>query len=166
MLYRRFVEAHGIHFCVIPNSLLSLLWTHPPVPVPPTRPNFMKIAPLMREYEKHGRIEPLLVHTGQHYGGKVSDLFFRDLGIPQLARQGQRCPCLGRLELKEGHVSFAVNRLYYSCFYAVTALLLRSGKQFVRHSAVMSEFNRIYVKTGKVDVAWSKFYCPIDCAQG
>jgi uncharacterized protein (UPF0332 family) len=55
-------------------------------------------------------------------------------------------------------LSFAVNRLYYSCFYAVTALLLKSGKQFARHSAVMSEFNRTYVKTGKVNVAWSKFY--------
>ena len=63
-----------------------------------------------------------------------------------------------RLELAEGHWGFAVNRLYYSCFYAVTALLLTSGRQFARHSAVMSEFNRLYVKTGKVDVAWSKFY--------
>lgn len=63
-----------------------------------------------------------------------------------------------RLELAEGHLGFAVNRLYYSCFYAVTALLLTSGRQFAKHSAVMSEFNRVYVKTGKVDVAWSKFY--------
>jgi uncharacterized protein (UPF0332 family) len=63
-----------------------------------------------------------------------------------------------RLELAEGHLGFAINRLYYSCFYAVTALLLTSGKQFARHSAVLSEFNRAYVKTGKVDVAWSKFY--------
>ena len=63
-----------------------------------------------------------------------------------------------RLELDEGHLSFAVNRLYYSSFYAVTALLLKSGKQFAIHSAVMSEFNRTYVKTGKVNVAWSKFY--------
>ena len=38
------------------------------------------------------------------------------------------------------------------------ALLLTSGKQFAKHSAVVSEFNRAYVKTGKVDVAWSKFY--------
>lgn len=63
-----------------------------------------------------------------------------------------------KLELAEGHLGFAVNRLYYGCFYAVTALLLTSGQQFTRHSAVMSEFNRAYVKTGKVDVAWSKFY--------
>jgi uncharacterized protein (UPF0332 family) len=62
------------------------------------------------------------------------------------------------LELDAGHLSFSVNRLYYSCFYAVTALLLKSGLQFSRHSAVISEFNRSYVKTGKVDVSFSKFY--------
>ena len=63
-----------------------------------------------------------------------------------------------KLELAEGHNSFAVNRLYYCCFYAVTALLLKDGKQFARHSAVMSEFNRNYVKTGRVDAVWSRFY--------
>jgi len=62
------------------------------------------------------------------------------------------------LELDADHLSFSVNRLYYSCFYAVTALLLKSGLQFSRHSAVISEFNRSYVKTGKVDVSFSKFY--------
>ncbi|MBN1126151.1 MAG: UDP-N-acetylglucosamine 2-epimerase (non-hydrolyzing) [Sedimentisphaerales bacterium] len=47
------------------------------------RPNFMKIAPLMVEYQKHDWIEPLLVHTGQHYDEKMSHLFFRELGIPE-----------------------------------------------------------------------------------
>ena len=63
-----------------------------------------------------------------------------------------------RLELNQEHTAFAVNRLYYSCFYAVTALLLHDGKQFIRHSAVRSEFTRSYIKSGKVDVKWSKFY--------
>jgi UDP-N-acetylglucosamine 2-epimerase (non-hydrolysing) len=45
------------------------------------RPNFMKIAPLMEEYKHHPQIEPLLVHTGQHYDEKMSNLFFRQLGI-------------------------------------------------------------------------------------
>ena len=62
------------------------------------------------------------------------------------------------LELKEGHINFAVNRLYYAYFYAVTALLLRDGKQFTKHSAVRSEFNRTYIKTNKVDTKWNKFY--------
>ncbi len=48
------------------------------------RPNFMKIAPLMKEFgNRPGRFEPLLVHTGQHYDKAMSDSFFRDLGIPE-----------------------------------------------------------------------------------
>ncbi len=46
------------------------------------RPNFMKIAPIMDAFLAHPDIEPLLVHTGQHYDEKMSDLFFRELGIP------------------------------------------------------------------------------------
>jgi UDP-N-acetylglucosamine 2-epimerase (non-hydrolysing) len=43
----------------------------------------MKIAPLMEAYRREPRIEPLLVHTGQHYDERMSDLFFRQLGIPE-----------------------------------------------------------------------------------
>jgi UDP-N-acetylglucosamine 2-epimerase (non-hydrolysing) len=46
------------------------------------RPNFMKIAPLMRAYKECPGIEPLLVHTGQHYDQRMSDVFFNQLGIP------------------------------------------------------------------------------------
>ena len=62
------------------------------------------------------------------------------------------------LELNAGHLNFAVNRLYYACFYAITALLLRDGKQFARHSAIKSEFIRTYIKPGQIDVKWNKFY--------
>jgi UDP-N-acetylglucosamine 2-epimerase (non-hydrolysing) len=47
------------------------------------RPNFMKIAPLMAAWKAHPSIEPLLVHTGQHYDPNMSDLFFEELGIPR-----------------------------------------------------------------------------------
>jgi UDP-N-acetylglucosamine 2-epimerase (non-hydrolysing) len=46
------------------------------------RPNLPKIAPLMREMRRHREIEPVLVHTGQHYDEKLSDIFFRQMGIP------------------------------------------------------------------------------------
>jgi UDP-N-acetylglucosamine 2-epimerase (non-hydrolysing) len=46
------------------------------------RPNLVKIAPLMRAMKQHREIEPLLVHTGQHYDEKLSDVFFRQMGIP------------------------------------------------------------------------------------
>jgi uncharacterized protein (UPF0332 family) len=53
--------------------------------------------------------------------------------------------------IREGFYGSAVNRLYYACFYAVTALLLNDGKQFSKHSAVLAEFNRHYVKEGKIE---------------
>ena len=46
------------------------------------RPNLPKIAPLMREMQRHPEIDPILVHTGQHYDEKLSDIFFRQMGIP------------------------------------------------------------------------------------
>ena len=46
------------------------------------RPNFMKIAPIIAAMHKYSyRIEPLLVHTGQHYDVKMSKSFFDDLGM-------------------------------------------------------------------------------------
>ncbi|MEZ4475012.1 MAG: UDP-N-acetylglucosamine 2-epimerase (non-hydrolyzing) [bacterium] len=47
------------------------------------RPNFMKIAPLMQAWRAHPQVEPLLLHTGQHYDHSMSDLFFEELGIPR-----------------------------------------------------------------------------------
>jgi UDP-N-acetylglucosamine 2-epimerase (non-hydrolysing) len=47
------------------------------------RPNFMKIAPVIDEMRRrYDRIEPLLVHTGQHYDQSMSDSFFEDLQMP------------------------------------------------------------------------------------
>jgi UDP-N-acetylglucosamine 2-epimerase (non-hydrolysing) len=48
-----------------------------------SRPNFMKIAPLMAAYKDFPSLQPVLVHTGQHYDQKMSDVFFRQLGIVQ-----------------------------------------------------------------------------------
>ncbi len=48
------------------------------------RPNFMKIAPIVREMRRRsGEFLPLIVHTGQHYDAAMSDSFFVDLGIPK-----------------------------------------------------------------------------------
>lgn len=40
------------------------------------RPNFMKIAPLMKEYKNYPEIKSILVHTGQHYTREMNDVFF------------------------------------------------------------------------------------------
>ncbi len=72
------------------------------------RPNFVKIAPLISEMRKDAGIEPVLVHTGQHYDTEMSDSFFRDLDIPRPdyhlhVRPGssasQVSEIIGRLEL-------------------------------------------------------------------
>ena len=47
------------------------------------RPNFMKIAPVLRAFEKYPQITAVLVHTGQHYDENMSGSFFRDLGIKE-----------------------------------------------------------------------------------
>jgi UDP-N-acetylglucosamine 2-epimerase (non-hydrolysing) len=47
------------------------------------RPNFIKIAALYKAYGARKDIEPVLVHTGQHYDKRMSDLFFRQLDIPE-----------------------------------------------------------------------------------
>jgi UDP-N-acetylglucosamine 2-epimerase (non-hydrolysing) len=52
------------------------------------RPNFMKIAPFVKAIEAHNAANPqapirhILAHTGQHYDVRMSEAFFRSLGIP------------------------------------------------------------------------------------
>ena len=54
------------------------------------RPNFMKVAPIIKQILSYSldaanhqtQLEYLLIHTGQHYDEKMSDIFFEDLGIP------------------------------------------------------------------------------------
>jgi UDP-N-acetylglucosamine 2-epimerase (non-hydrolysing) len=46
------------------------------------RPNFMKVAPIHRALSERGALQQCLVHTGQHYDVKMSDVFFTDLGMP------------------------------------------------------------------------------------
>ena len=48
------------------------------------RPNFIKIAPIMKELTSFPtKFAPVLVHTGQHYDPNLSDVFFQDLEIPR-----------------------------------------------------------------------------------
>ncbi|MFC1718659.1 non-hydrolyzing UDP-N-acetylglucosamine 2-epimerase [Candidatus Poribacteria bacterium] len=47
------------------------------------RPNFMKIAPLLEAMAEYPDLDPLLVHTGQHYDYEMSQIFFEELDIPE-----------------------------------------------------------------------------------
>lgn len=46
------------------------------------RPNFVKIAPLLRQMKRYPQITMTLAHTGQHYDAAMSDRFFEELEIP------------------------------------------------------------------------------------
>jgi len=61
-------------------------------------------------------------------------------------------------ELNAGRLSFAVNRIYYSCFYIVSALLLKRKLKFKKHSGVRTCFHKNFVKTGLVNKEFGKFY--------
>lgn len=47
------------------------------------RPNFMKIAPIVRALRADGRLRWQIVHTGQHYDRDMNQVFFEELGIPE-----------------------------------------------------------------------------------
>lgn len=47
------------------------------------RPNFMKIAPIMRQINETSNIEAILVHTGQHYDAEMKQSFFAQLNIQE-----------------------------------------------------------------------------------
>jgi len=47
------------------------------------RPNFMKVAPLHSSFLRYADLNSKIVHTGQHYDERMSDIFFNQLGMPK-----------------------------------------------------------------------------------
>ncbi len=47
------------------------------------RPNFMKVAPLHRSLVARGGFRSRIIHTGQHYDSAMSEVFFRQLDLPE-----------------------------------------------------------------------------------
>lgn len=51
-----------------------------------------------------------------------------------------------------------INRLYYSAYYAVIALLLKSGLKPTTHKGVKAAYSEYFIKTGKVPKEFGKIY--------
>jgi UDP-N-acetylglucosamine 2-epimerase (non-hydrolysing) len=68
----------GLLSTTLDNALAAMNILH----VVGARPNFMKVAPVYKALREKGISRQTVVHTGQHYDGNMSDIFFRDLGIP------------------------------------------------------------------------------------
>lgn len=77
------------------------------------RPNFVKIAPILRAFENQraagAALEVTLVHTGQHYDAALSDSFFADLEIrpPDInlgVGSGSHAEQTARVQIGRAHV--------------------------------------------------------------
>ena len=65
------------------------------------------------------------------------------------------------LLLENKLLNTAVNRLYYACYYAVIALLVKSGITATTHSGVRQMFGLHFVKIGLIDRETAKFFTDI-----
>jgi len=63
-----------------------------------------------------------------------------------------------RLMYDKGHYNDAVNRLYYSCFYAVIALLATKGIHPSKHTAARAFLNKNWIKTEKISKETGRLY--------
>ena len=72
--------------------------------------------------------------------------------------KAEECLASAERELLAGSSTFAVNRLYYAAFYAVSAVLLYRGESFRKHAGVRAAFHSHLVKQGLVKVEWGKLY--------
>jgi uncharacterized protein (UPF0332 family) len=56
------------------------------------------------------------------------------------------------------HWNAVANRLYYSCYYIVNALLIKDDLDYSSHNGVKTEFHKSYVKTSLVSMDSGKIY--------
>ena len=60
--------------------------------------------------------------------------------------------------LETGTLYGVVNRLYYACFYAVSALLFTEGMSSAKHRGIIALLDRQWIKTGRLPAAMGRFY--------
>jgi len=65
---------------------------------------------------------------------------------------------VARLLVENQKWNSAINRLYYACFYAVTGLLVKSGKINKSHSGVKTQFFMDFIKSGIMPLEYGKLY--------
>jgi uncharacterized protein (UPF0332 family) len=66
------------------------------------------------------------------------------------------CLSAAELSLENDHYKFAANRSYYCIFHAMRAILALDGFDAKRHSGVISEFQRLYIKSKLFPAGFSR----------
>ena len=86
----------------------------------------------------------------------MTDDEFRSRAVEQWLNKAD--DALASAESELARHDFAVNRAYYACFYAASAILLAEGRKFVKHTGVRAALHRNLIKTGRLDAQWGKAY--------
>lgn len=60
--------------------------------------------------------------------------------------------------IQNGYWNTSINRMYYACFYAVGALLVKHGIDTSSHSGCRQKFGQLFVQNGKIDKKLAKHY--------
>jgi len=63
-----------------------------------------------------------------------------------------------RENLSAGRLQNSVRDAYFACFHSFSAVLIKAGRTFRKHSEVRSILHRDYVKGKKLAVEWGKHY--------
>ena len=100
------------------------------------RPNFMKMAPLLRALEGYPAVRAALIHTGQHYDANLSDIFVDELGI--------RRPAVS-LDVGSGKHGVQTARILERLPWAE---LKRTPKLCIGYSDMTALFNPLVERTG------------------
>lgn len=72
--------------------------------------------------------------------------------------KAERALTAARREHAAGDLDLAVNRVYYACFYAASAVLLSMKQSFVSHAGLRSAVHQHLVKPGLLPVELGRFY--------
>lgn len=63
-----------------------------------------------------------------------------------------------KLLASDNHWNSVINRLYYSCFYAITALLYKHGINAKSHSGIKQQFGLNFIKPGLIEKSMAEIY--------
>lgn len=62
---------------------------------------------------------------------------------------------------KNGSWNSSINRLYYACYYAVSALLLQKDVTTQTHNGLKTQFNLLFIKTGIIPIEQGRLYADL-----
>jgi len=88
----------------------------------------------------------------------VSEEEARQVVIGRLLEKAHQALAAASLNLNAGDSGLASNRVYYACFYAVSAVLLKDRQRFVKHAGVRTAMHKHLVHGGKLSEELGRFY--------